>query len=133
MPKLEYAGFWIRLLAVIIDFIAIIVPVGVVEFILSYFGFQSVAYLISLFVVGFFIWIEGKLGGTPGKLLLGLRVVNNKGKYIGIPNAIFRRIGKLASQITLGIGYLMIAWDPKKQGLHDRIAKTYVAYQKSLK
>ncbi|HCB22768.1 TPA: RDD family protein, partial [Candidatus Daviesbacteria bacterium] len=35
-------------------------------------------------------------------------------------------LGKLASGLILGIGYLMVAWDSKKQGLHDKIASTYV-------
>jgi len=55
-----------------------------------------------------------------------MRIVNEKGEYIGIPMAILRYIGKVLSGMILGIGYFMIGWDKKKQGLHDKIAQTYV-------
>ena len=74
--------------------------------------------------------MEGIHGGTPGKLILGLRIVNEKGKFIGIPNAILRYVSQMLSAIIFGIGYLMIAWDKKKQGLHDKIANMYVVYVK---
>lgn len=41
-------------------------------------------------------------------------------------------IGKFLSAIILGIGYLMVIWNPKKQALHDKIAKTYVVYIRSI-
>jgi len=89
-------------------------------------GMPSLIYLVSLASVILVIYLDGIKGGTPGKLILGIRIVNEKGEYIGIPMAILRYIGKILSAIILGIGYLMIAWDGKKRGLHDKIAKTYV-------
>jgi len=77
--------------------------------------------------------MDGIKGGTPGKLILGLKIRNEKGQYIGIPIAILRYIGKILSGIILGIGYLMIAWDVKKQGLHDKIAKTFVVRTPGIK
>jgi len=70
--------------------------------------------------------MDGVLGGTPGKLMLGLRIRNENGRFIGIPYAILRYLGKIVSTIIIGIGYLMIAWDKRKQGLHDKIAGTFV-------
>ena len=72
------------------------------------------------------MYLDGIKGGTPGKLILGMRIVNEEGNYIGIPMAILRYIGKLLSGVILGMGYLMIAFTDKKQGLHDKIAKTFV-------
>ena len=83
-------------------------------------------YLVSLAMLLLIVYMDGIKGGTPGKLILGMRIVNEKGEYIGIPMAILRYIGKILSGMILCIGYFMIAWDKKKQGLHDNIAQTYV-------
>jgi uncharacterized RDD family membrane protein YckC len=74
--------------------------------------------------------MEGVKGGGPGKLILGLRVINEQGNYIGIGGAVLRYVGKILSGITLGIGYIMVAFTQKKRGLHDMIANTYVIYKK---
>jgi uncharacterized RDD family membrane protein YckC len=89
-------------------------------------GMQSMMYLVSFAMLLFIVYMDGIKGGTPGKLILRMRIVNEKGEYIGIPMAILRYIGKILSGMILCIGYFMIAWDKKKQGLHDKIAQTYV-------
>ena len=91
-------------------------------------GISSLVYIVELGVIVLTVYLDGIKGGTPGKLILGLRIVNDKGNYIGIPMAILRYIGKILSAVILGIGYIMIAFTEKKQGLHDKIAKTYVIY-----
>ena len=72
------------------------------------------------------VWFWVKRGWTPGKEMLGLKVVTAEGDRIGIGRAILRYIGYFISAIPLGLGYLMIVIDSKKQGLHDKIAGTYV-------
>src|SRR5438128_172787 len=127
----RYAGFWIRFLAAVLDTIIIWVPVILIYFALLFAtGVKSLVYIINLAAIVLVIYMEGIKGGTPGKLILGLRVVNDEKKYIGIPKAILRYISKILSAITIFIGYLMIGWTQKKQGLHDKIAKTYVVYVK---
>lgn len=122
-----YSGFWIRLLASILDSFIIGIPAAIVSFVIVFAtGIDSIYYLINFAVAAFIIYLDGIHGGTPGKLILGMRIVNEKGEYIGIPLAILRYIGKSLSGVILGIGYLMIAFDSKKQGLHDKIASTYV-------
>ena len=59
-------------------------------------------------------------------MLTGIAVVRDDGSPIGILGAIGRYIGYFVSEIILGIGYLMILWDSKNQGLHDKIAGTLV-------
>ena len=127
---MRYAGFWIRFLAWILDGLIIGVPVYVLGG-WTYFvmGINSFFSLLQLASIALIIYMEGVYGGTPGKLILGLNVVNDKGAFIGIPSAVLRYISKILSALILGIGYLMIAWDPKKQGLHDRIAETYVLHK----
>jgi uncharacterized RDD family membrane protein YckC len=122
-----YAGFWIRFLASILDMFIIGIPASIITAAVFFTtGMTSVSYLVNFATTALIIYMDGIKGGTPGKLILGLRIVNEKGQYIGIPMAILRYIGKILSGIILGIGYLMIAFDAKKQGLHDKIASTYV-------
>ena len=127
MKNPQYGGFWIRFLASFLDTLIIGIPAGLIGWGLAFAtGLTSITYVIQLATVVLVVYLDGIKGGTPGKLVLGLRIVNEKGGFIGIPMAILRYIGKILSAIILGIGYLMIAWDKKKQGLHDRIAKTFV-------
>ena len=60
-------------------------------------------------------------------MALGIKVIRTSGMDIGYGRAFLREVpGKFLSGILFGIGYLMVAFDEKKQGLHDRIADTYV-------
>ncbi|MAG91660.1 hypothetical protein CMO83_03220 [Candidatus Woesearchaeota archaeon] len=127
MKNPRYGGFWIRFLAAVLDLIIIGIPLGAINLLLFYFlYYNSITYLTQLGYAALVIYLNGVKGGTPGKLILGLRIVNQKGKYIGIPIAILRFISTYLSALILGIGYFMIGWDSKKQGLHDKIAKTFV-------
>jgi uncharacterized RDD family membrane protein YckC len=127
MKQPVYGGFWIRFVAAFLDSLIIGIPAGITQFVLVYFtGMRSLSYLVSLAAAVLVIYLDGIKGGTPGKLILGMRIVNEKGEFIGIPMAILRYIGKILSSLILFIGYFMIGWDARKQGLHDKIAKTYV-------
>lgn len=126
----RFGGFWIRVLASILDSLIIGIPLGILAFVFVFFTKSlSLAYAIQLIAIIVMIYMEGVKGGTPGKLILGLRVVNENSEFIGITKAILRFVGKILSAILLGIGFLMIAWDKKKQGLHDKIAKTFVIFK----
>jgi uncharacterized RDD family membrane protein YckC len=65
---------------------------------------------------------------TPGKKLFGLKVTNEQGGRIGLGRASARYCSKLIIQVIpiLNLAYLMIAFDPRKQGLHDKIVNTLV-------
>ena len=66
-------------------------------------------------------------GQTPGKMLLGLHVVDENGHKPNLKQVILREvIGKAISALALLIGYLWIIWDPKKRGWHDYMGGTYV-------
>jgi len=75
----------------------------------------------------YFVLLWSKLGGTLGQRLLGLRVVDAAtGTNIGIGRAIGRYIGYLISSAVLAIGLIWAAFDPRKQGWHDKMASTFV-------
>jgi uncharacterized RDD family membrane protein YckC len=120
MPSsLHYAGFWIRFLAYLIDAI-ILALLGGLLFGGGNEGWQG---LISLaYIIGFWTW----KGATPGKMICKLRIVDTEGKPIKIQTVLLRVLGYLVSGIVLCIGFFWIGFDAKKQGWHDKIAKTFV-------
>ncbi|MBM4406123.1 MAG: RDD family protein [Chloroflexi bacterium] len=67
---------------------------------------------------------------TLGKMALGIAVTDYDGKQITFAKATGRYFGKLISVVILLIGYLMVAWTEKKQGLHDIMAGTLVVNEK---
>ena len=136
----SYAGFWIRVVAYLIDFLLI----GVMQFMLGMLfgtaidllgvagkGDPSVDLVVWLFgatlSIGYAVFFTGYCGQTPGKMALRIKVMRTDGSPIGYGRAALREIfGKFISTILLGIGYLMVAFDSRKQGLHDKIADTCV-------
>lgn len=74
-------------------------------------------------------FFNGQSGATPGKRLMGLRVERADGTPLGYRSAAARSLAEVVTSLTLGIGYLMIAFDPGKRALHDRIAKTQVVHR----
>jgi uncharacterized RDD family membrane protein YckC len=122
---MKYAGFWIRAAAYIIDGI-IIYPIN--TYILSFISENSPGRLLV-----YLIWwgytaglTSSSLQGTLGKKVLGLKVVDLNGNRISFARASGRFFASILSGLILGIGYLMAAFNPKKQSLHDQIAGTFV-------
>ena len=66
-------------------------------------------------------------GATPGKSVLGLLVLNAKsGKTPGLGQSIGRYLAYFVSALPLGLGFIWIAFDQRKQGWHDKLAGTVV-------
>ena len=130
---LEYAGFWIRLLALIIDYLILLSPLFVLLLVVGAFAGRdllwigdSIAFVLAVGFFAYNIAMITRFGGTIGKLLLGLRVVDLKGNYPNLPKSVLREIiGKWVSYIFY-LGFIWVAFDDKKQGWHDKIAGTYV-------
>lgn len=142
----QYAGFVTRLVSFVIDRAV----VGVISFV----TFQSIEYILDAFqinqLLGF--W-EGTLtertilvfaiyfgltvcydigfwllaGQTPGKRVMGLRILRSDGRRLRFGNALRREIGYILSGI-LFLGYLWILFDSRRQGFHDKLAGTIVVY-----
>ncbi len=142
----HYAGFWIRFVAAIIDGLVVGFSSAAVEAILlptlrpnlTPMGMASSAALIGVvYLVGMSIGAayEGlfvnKLGATPGKMVLGLRVVRPDGGPVSLGRAVGRYFAKLLSAMILLIGYIMAAFDPQKRALHDMIVDTRVIKKRS--
>ena len=138
LPK---AGFWIRVVATLVDTFIVSVLQFLLGMLLAFAGLASLGIdqgasgsltlLVQLFavVLGFvyYVFFTGYCGQTPGKMALRIKVIRCDGAEIGYGRAALREIpAKFISGIILGIGYLMVAFDEQKQGLHDRMADTYV-------
>ena len=121
---LVYAGFWIRFLAALIDgailFVVNVVLASLIPDPVSAFFAQ--VFLNATYTIGF--WIGQ--GATPGKMAVGIKVVMANGLPIEFGAACLRYVGYIACALTLGIGYLMIAFTAEKRGLHDNMAGTVV-------
>ena len=91
-------------------------------------GIFVLLYLIASFLAGmtYFTWFHGISGKTPGKMLLGLRVIQASGDPMTLGIAFLRWVGYLISGPVLFLGFLWIAFDGRKQGWHDKIAATVV-------
>ena len=116
----EYMGFWIRLVATIVD----------VVIIWLFFWMLSLVLLSSAILVGplLYYWLfTGLKGQTLGKMLVGIKVVDAQGNRPGLFLAALREVlGKIISTIVFYLGFFWSAWDRQKQGWHDKIADTYV-------
>lgn len=118
------AGFWIRFLAALVD--SLVLTTG--QRILNH-AFQEPLRdtLIILFSLGYAPLMIFRYQATLGKIALNLKIVSVDGKKLAIFQILLREwIGKFLSVIGLGLGFVWVAFDEKKQGWHDKIAHTLV-------
>jgi uncharacterized RDD family membrane protein YckC len=124
-PVVSYGNFGGRFCAWLIDTILLIFP----SYLIQYVFFSGTEGLLVSALVS---WLyhagmqsaEGQ--ATLGKKAMGLRVTDLDGNRISFGRATGRFFGQYISGLILGIGYLMMLWDDKKQTLHDQIANTLV-------
>jgi len=151
-PGLAYAGFWIRLLAYLID--AAILDIPLYGLLFGIFHGQllsgdcgqnsslgtdygSYCTLTGFFYLGvlaitilhgvYFSVLWSRAGQSVGQMALGLWVVDARnGARISFAKAVTRFLGYIVSGVIFDLGYMWAGWDPRKQGWHDKIAGTFV-------
>ena len=139
---MNYGGFWVRVGAYLIDAVilfivqfAIVFAFGETITTTSATGFstntQSDSPLLNLLLlilgIAYFAGFESSARqATPGKSAMGLVVTDLDGRRISPLRAIGRYFAKILSGIILLIGYIMVAFTARKQGLHDIICSTLV-------
>lgn len=80
---------------------------------------------IVVLVITLFFWV--RFAGTPGKRLMKLKVVDaDTGKHLTPLQSIVRYLGYFISAFPMGMGFVWIFMDPKKQGWHDKFANSVV-------
>jgi len=130
--EVSYGGFWLRVFAFIIDEIVVLVGTSLVVMLVMGEGteesLEMVVDLINLVSVWLYYTLleSSNWQATLGKKTIGLKVTDLQGQQIGFGQANARFWSKILSALILMIGFLMVAFTEKKQGLHDRIAKTLV-------
>lgn len=78
----------------------------------------------------YYVAFTALYGATPGKMLLGIRVVKTDGRPVDWLTAFMREVvGKTLSTLPLGLGYLWAFFHPKRQTWHDLIADTLVVHR----
>jgi uncharacterized RDD family membrane protein YckC len=146
----QFAGFWIRFVAVFVDGIILGVAGAIINIPLqlammgmgtmtdptaiigSALGLFSIMIALNVAMgVAYEAWFVVNKGATPGKMVLSLEVIRADGTRPGWGLAIGRYFAKiLSSWPTIWIGYIMAGVDEEKRGLHDRICNTRVVVRK---
>jgi uncharacterized RDD family membrane protein YckC len=150
----HYGGFWIRWCARLLDgliLMAVTIPLSIINQVIifrfypimspgvkleqfentailgAFLTIQAAFVLVGLILAfAYEVYFVGRFAGTPGKLLLRLRIVRSDFSRLTYGRAAIRFFGKMLSDLTLYIGYLMVGFDPQRRALHDYIADTRV-------
>lgn len=138
--ELEYAGFWVRVGAALIDTLltlCITLPPLVAIYGWAYFDSEGVvagpvdaliSWILPAVAVVLF-WLKKQ--ATPGKMAVSARVVDaTTGGTMSPGQSVGRYLAYVVSMLPLGLGLLWVAWDAKKQGWHDKLAGTVVVRSK---
>ncbi len=143
----RYAGFWMRFWAFIVDLLIVAGLNGVLVstwvpliadgdsrwgFFATVFLLPSVLYAIVFFL--YFALMTRYFQQTLGKMIFGIRVISTNGANLTWSQLFFREgVGRFLQHAPLlgnlnGLAYLVVACTPKKQGIHDLFAETYVVH-----
>ena len=144
------AGFFSRSVAFIIDLVILsvaqLVGSALIQVLLRFFkltglvanlktilessAFQlgSGAVLITLLVIGYYTFFWTLVGFTPGKAILGLKVVRSNGENLSFGRSLVRFFSYWISAIPLFLGFFWVLWDSNRRSWHDKIAGSQVVY-----
>jgi len=144
LPGVEYAGFFIRALAFMMDQVLVclaLILLGLVGYIAIDVGayflsfnagdlrlmFTPLIFSCCFAAYGiYYTFYHGYYGQTLGKIFLGLKVTRTDGEELSYFVAFKRFLGYFVSSLFFGFGYLMPIFTQRRQALHDKIADTIV-------
>jgi uncharacterized RDD family membrane protein YckC len=119
----ELADVGTRLVAIIIDGFVLGLITGLLAIVFREPGAVG-GFIVGVLYNGYF-WTQNN-GQTPGKRIMGIRVVRVDGQPIDFATAIIRYVGYYINTFVFGIGWLWALFNDKSQGWHDLLASTYV-------
>lgn len=147
--ELSYVGFWVRFLAFLLDslvvmgflyIVALFIPVSVDTSSLNLADQEALIAILpvilprmgldALLAALVFLVLWNFIRSSLGKLIFRAYIVNTDGQKASFGQLLVRYIGYFVSLVFLGLGFVWIAFDPKKQGWHDKLAGTVVIYKK---
>ena len=140
---LAYGGFWIRVGAYLIDYLILLIPTLGIGAAFNYLGMSStnggqptgasigiglIGSVINIVIVWLYnsLQVSGVHQATIGKRTCGLVVTDLEGRRLSFGHATGRYFAKILSGLILCIGFMMVGWTQRKQGLHDMVASTLV-------
>lgn len=138
--ELEYAGFWIRVWASVIDTVLLLMllfPLLTAVYGMAYWESTDLIhgpldFLLSWVMpaaVVLVFWISRQ--ATPGKMAISARIVDARtGENASTRQLVIRYLGYFVSTIPFGLGLIWVGFDARKQGWHDKLAGTVVVRKK---
>lgn len=143
-PNLHYAGFWRRLAAVLLDALLVLFLTAPLLYLIyghAYFSWLAANNdLLNVYGIWDFLLSRAlpilallifwhQCGATPGKRLMHCRIVHSRQlTRPGILQSVIRLLAYTVSTLPMYLGFFWIAWDKRKQGFHDKLARTLVLY-----
>ena len=153
MEEKLFAGFWVRFFAGLLDFlflmpffIILIYFFGIDDYAImkinnDYFNYSTFSavghdnrivnilyHIIYIAYLSYFV--AGKKQATLGKRLMGIYVANRDGSKLTCQKSLARALASILTSMTLGLGFLIVAFTKEKTALHDIICNTRVFYGK---
>ncbi|MAR89734.1 MAG: RDD family protein [Pseudomonadales bacterium] len=136
----QYMGFWLRvlasilvnlwlglLMAVVIAAVMLAVPLNAESLEMMATSYSIQMGLPALLVIG--LWC--RYASTPGKMAFKAKIVDaDTLQPVANGRLAVRYFAYLVSLLPLGLGFLWVAWDARKQGFHDKIAGTVVIMER---
>ncbi len=134
----RYAGFWYRVLAGLIDLVILYIISFLIGFMIGfslinnlyfdeyYFFMTWTSNFISI-IISFLYYVlfqMSKKQATPGMMVVGIKIYDEKLQRAGFWRLTGRYFATGLSNLILWIGFFMIGWTKRKQGLHDIFART---------
>lgn len=136
-PEVHYVGFWARVFASVVDSVLVIIlmaPLTLITFGVGnhdaedYGDWDPANFVLSTVIPAMIVLIFwARRQATPGKMLIHARIVDaTTGGPPRTGQLVLRYLGYFVSTFALGLGFLWIAFDRRKQGWHDKMATTLV-------
>ena len=137
----RYAGFWMRFWSYIVDLIIVFSLNGILLSPLKFInegepieaGIWTISGILGTIILYvYFVWMTKWKGQTIGKMIFGLKVIHKEEKPLRWSDLIFREvIGRFFYRVfwIINLLYLVVAFDRKKQGIHDKLADTVVIHE----
>lgn len=136
---LDYAGFWIRVGAYMVDYVIQLIVFFALQMVVAPILFAPgddpgaalagflLAQGINMTVwIAYGTWFVGKFGATPGKMVCGLQIVRPDGSQVTYLRAFGRIFAAMISGMIFAVGYIIAAFDSEKRALHDHMCDTRV-------
>jgi len=133
IAQIEHGGFWIRVLATLIDLALLLLPMTAVGVLVDAQRSRVLegAVIYGVWAAYCIMFWSAPWHGTPGKRICGLTILASDGADLSLGRAVLRYVGLIVSGAVI-LGPVLVAFTDRRQGLHDLIAGTVVLKRSAL-